>query len=29
MKRFVPVLVQRLQAARLQILDVYAKRSAL
>jgi len=25
MKRFVPILVQRLQAARLQVMDVYAK----
>jgi CRP-like cAMP-binding protein len=25
MKRFVPILVQRLQAARLQLMDVYAK----
>ena len=28
MKRFVPVLVHRLQAARLQILDVYASKAA-
>jgi hypothetical protein len=28
MKRFLPVLVNRLQGARLQLLDVYGRRSA-